>query len=178
MNLALQPVALITGASSGMGNDFALRLIAEGYAVYGVARRVEQMNEIAAAGGKVIAIDVTDDSSMVNAVKRIIREQGRIDVLINKRVCMKKSAAVVIGVGPEKGLGAALCRQFAHEAYLVFAARRTAEKVEAVATAITASGGTAVAVQEKGAEGMLDIERLRKCIGSFIFSHGLRGLKS
>ena len=33
-----QPVALVTGASSGMGRDFALRLLKEGYAVYGAAR--------------------------------------------------------------------------------------------------------------------------------------------
>ncbi|MEP7455036.1 oxidoreductase [Phyllobacterium sp. SB3] len=78
-----KPVALITGASSGMGKDFALRLIAEGYAVYGGARRIERMQEIEAAGGKVIALDVTDDTSMVAAVEEVIRERGRIDVLIN-----------------------------------------------------------------------------------------------
>jgi NAD(P)-dependent dehydrogenase (short-subunit alcohol dehydrogenase family) len=83
MNTTEKPVALITGASSGMGKDFALRLIAEGYVVYGAARRTERMSDIEAAGGKVIAMDVTDDASMVNCVDRIIREQGRIDVLIN-----------------------------------------------------------------------------------------------
>lgn len=38
------PVALVTGASSGMGKDFALRLLEEGYAVYGAARRVERID--------------------------------------------------------------------------------------------------------------------------------------
>lgn len=78
-----QPVALVTGASSGMGRDFALRLLKEGYAVYGVARRVERMADLASAGCSVIALDVTDDASMVAAVDQIIREMGRIDVLIN-----------------------------------------------------------------------------------------------
>ena len=83
MNKNQKPVALITGASSGMGKDFALRLIAEGYTVYGAARRVERMKDIEAAGGMVVALDVTDDQSMVDAVTRIVGEQGRIDVLIN-----------------------------------------------------------------------------------------------
>lgn len=76
-------VALITGASSGMGKDVALRLIAEGYVVYGGARRIDRMRDIEASGGRVIALDVTNDLSMVAAVDRIIHEQGRIDILIN-----------------------------------------------------------------------------------------------
>jgi NAD(P)-dependent dehydrogenase (short-subunit alcohol dehydrogenase family) len=83
MNSKKRPVALITGASSGLGMDFALRLIKEGYTVYGAARRVDRMNEIEAAGGLTLALDVTDDRSMVDAVARILDEQGRIDVLIN-----------------------------------------------------------------------------------------------
>ena len=49
MNIGPKPVVLVTGASSGMGKDFALRLISEGYVVYGAARRVERMSDIAAA---------------------------------------------------------------------------------------------------------------------------------
>jgi NAD(P)-dependent dehydrogenase (short-subunit alcohol dehydrogenase family) len=66
-----------------MGKDFALRLLSEGYAVYGAARRVEKMRDIEVTGGVALAMDVTDDVTMVNAVDRIMREQGRIDVLIN-----------------------------------------------------------------------------------------------
>jgi NAD(P)-dependent dehydrogenase (short-subunit alcohol dehydrogenase family) len=78
-----QPVALVTGASSGMGRDFALGLLAEGYAVYAAARRIERMADLSSAGCHVLALDVTDDSSMVAAVDQIIRERSRIDVLIN-----------------------------------------------------------------------------------------------
>jgi NAD(P)-dependent dehydrogenase (short-subunit alcohol dehydrogenase family) len=78
-----KPVALITGASAGMGKDFALRLLSEGYVVYGAARRMERMRDIETAGGIALAMDVTDDATMVVAVDRIILEQGRIDVLIN-----------------------------------------------------------------------------------------------
>jgi NAD(P)-dependent dehydrogenase (short-subunit alcohol dehydrogenase family) len=83
MTVGTKPVALVTGASSGMGKDFALRLLSEGYCVYGAARRIERMQDIEAAGGIALAMDVTDDATMVAAVDRIIREQGRIDVLIN-----------------------------------------------------------------------------------------------
>lgn len=83
MTMNGKPVALVTGASSGMGKDFVLRLISAGYCVYGAARRVERMGDIEAAGGKVLAMDVTDDVTMVAGVQRIIAEQGRIDVLIN-----------------------------------------------------------------------------------------------
>jgi NAD(P)-dependent dehydrogenase (short-subunit alcohol dehydrogenase family) len=78
-----KPVVLITGASSGIGKDFALRLLKDGYAVYGAARRVDRMNDIVEAGGIALAMDVTDEVSMVTGVNRIIREHGRIDVLIN-----------------------------------------------------------------------------------------------
>lgn len=83
MTIKTKPVALITGASSGMGKDFALRLLSQGYTVYGAARRIERMQDIEAGGGIPLAMDVTEDATMVAAVDRIIREQGRIDVLIN-----------------------------------------------------------------------------------------------
>lgn len=83
MNTPERRVALVTGASSGMGKDFALRLIAEGYVVYGAARRIDRMADIEAGGGKAVFLDVTDDGSIMSCVDQIIREQGRIDVLIN-----------------------------------------------------------------------------------------------
>lgn len=83
MNISAKPVALVTGASSGIGKDFAHRLIDEGYVVYGAARRTDRMDGIKAAGGHVIALDVTDDTSIIACVTQILSEQNRIDVLIN-----------------------------------------------------------------------------------------------
>jgi len=54
--------------------------------------------------------------------------------------------AIVVGVGPEVGLGGALCKRFAHEGLHVFVAGRTPEKVEKVAEAIRSGGGRATAV--------------------------------
>jgi NAD(P)-dependent dehydrogenase (short-subunit alcohol dehydrogenase family) len=83
MSFEDRPVALATGASSGMGKDFALRLISAGYVVYGAARRVERMKDIDSDGGTALSMDVADDATMVAAMDRIIAERGRIDVLIN-----------------------------------------------------------------------------------------------
>jgi len=76
-------VALVTGASSGIGERTALRLHEAGFEVYAVARRVERMQALADAGVHVFAMDVTDDASMTAGVQRIVDEQGRIDVLVN-----------------------------------------------------------------------------------------------
>ncbi len=76
-------VALVTGASSGIGESAALRLNELGYTVYGAARRVERMKGLAGAGVHVLAMDVTDAESMADGVRRIIDEHGRIDVLVN-----------------------------------------------------------------------------------------------
>lgn len=54
--------------------------------------------------------------------------------------------AVVVGVGAERGLGAALCRRFAAEGHHVLVAGRTAPKIAAVAAAIVADGGKATPV--------------------------------
>ena len=59
---------------------------------------------------------------------------------------MNDLTAIVVGVGSEQGLGAALCRRFAAEGYHVFVAGRTREKIDAVAHAITISGGSAEGV--------------------------------
>ena len=54
-----------------------------------------------------------------------------------------KSSAVVVGVGAERGLGAALCRRFAAEGYHVLVAGRTPEKITQVTKTICETGGSA-----------------------------------
>ncbi|MDN7675548.1 oxidoreductase [Burkholderia oklahomensis] len=76
-------VALVTGASSGMGKAFAKALLAEGMAVYAAARRVEQMADLAALGATVLKMDVTREADLRAVVERIERETGGADVLIN-----------------------------------------------------------------------------------------------
>lgn len=76
-------VILVTGASAGMGKEFAKELLADGHIVYGAARRVEKMDDIKQAGVKVLAMDVTDEVSVTSGVEKILKAEGRIDVLIN-----------------------------------------------------------------------------------------------
>lgn len=76
-------VALVTGASSGIGEATALRLRGLGFTVYGVGRRVDRMQVLADRGVRVLAMDVTDEDSMVGGIKQIVAEAGRIDVLVN-----------------------------------------------------------------------------------------------
>lgn len=56
---------------------------------------------------------------------------------------MSKPSAVVVGVGAERGLGAALCRRFAQGGYHVLVAGRTAAKINKVAETIISAGGSA-----------------------------------
>jgi NAD(P)-dependent dehydrogenase (short-subunit alcohol dehydrogenase family) len=79
----LAKIVLITGASSGIGEEAVKLLLAAGHTVYAGARRLEKMSSLAAAGAHLLALDVTDEASMTAAVHIVLQETGRIDVLIN-----------------------------------------------------------------------------------------------
>ena len=76
-------VALVTGASAGIGKQLVRRLLREGWTVYGAARRVEQMADIAAEGARVLRMDVADEASMTSGVQQLLAAEGRIDALVN-----------------------------------------------------------------------------------------------
>ena len=79
----MKKVILITGASSGIGKDTAISLIKHGHVVYGAARRLEMMQDIIQAGGHAIKMDILKERNIDDVVNQIIKEQNRIDVLIN-----------------------------------------------------------------------------------------------
>ena len=79
----MNKVILITGASSGIGKNTALSLIKDGHVVYGVARRLEMMQDIIQAGGHAIKMDILKERNIDDVVNQIVKEQNRIDILIN-----------------------------------------------------------------------------------------------
>src|SRR5579864_5883437 len=82
-------VALVTGASSGIGEATAVALADAGAAVALVARREERLRTLAAAiaerGGRaeIIAADITDASQARDSVERTVSQLGRLDVVVN-----------------------------------------------------------------------------------------------
>lgn len=83
---SIKPVALVTGANQGVGNEIARALAANGYIVYVGSRKMENGEKAAAAIGenaKAILVDVTRQATIDAAVERIGKEYGRIDLLVN-----------------------------------------------------------------------------------------------
>src|SRR5207248_2520549 len=78
---------LVTGCSSGIGRATAERLArigrGRGWSVYATARRLDAIDDLAAAGCRLLQLDVTDDASMTAAVKAVEDESGAVDVLVN-----------------------------------------------------------------------------------------------
>lgn len=78
-------VALVTGASSGLGARFAKVLHAAGATVVVSARRAERLDALVAglAGARAIACDVADASQRQDLVDQVIAEFGKVDILVN-----------------------------------------------------------------------------------------------
>ena len=73
-------VALVTGASSGIGEATALRLAEAGYKVFGTSRRRTSASR---ASFEMLPLDVTSDASVNAVVAEVIRREGRLDLLVN-----------------------------------------------------------------------------------------------
>jgi NAD(P)-dependent dehydrogenase (short-subunit alcohol dehydrogenase family) len=74
------PVALVTGASSGVGRATAAALAARGYRVFGTSRNP---SGDAAPGVAMLSLDVRDDTSVAACVAAVTARAGRIDLLVN-----------------------------------------------------------------------------------------------
>src|SRR5438874_10133487 len=84
-------IALVTGASSGIGKETAERLATAGYKVYGTSRRGAQTGERSFG---MLPLDVTSDASVEAAVNELMRLEGRVDLLVNNAIfCVAPAGA-------------------------------------------------------------------------------------
>ena len=81
MKAGTDRVALVTGASSGIGDAAARQLLDAGFTVYGTSRRATAGEQC--AGVVFLPLDVTDDESVAAAVSEVLYRSGRIDVLVS-----------------------------------------------------------------------------------------------
>ena len=85
----MQKVALVTGSSSGIGFEACLELAKDGYHTFASMRDIKKGEEIEAIAKKenlpidVIQLDVNNEESIVSAIKKVVSDGGRLDVLVN-----------------------------------------------------------------------------------------------
>ena len=85
----MQKVALVTGSSSGIGFESCIALAKDGYHTFASMRNIKKAGEIEAIAKKenlpidVIQLDVDNEESIVSAIKQIVSDGGRLDVLVN-----------------------------------------------------------------------------------------------
>jgi NAD(P)-dependent dehydrogenase (short-subunit alcohol dehydrogenase family) len=90
---------IITGCSSGIGQATAARLAKSGdWTVYATARRTETLADLEGAGCRPLALDVTDEASMVAAVDIVKAESGTIDALVNNAGYSQSGASETLDV--------------------------------------------------------------------------------
>ncbi|WP_129658460.1 SDR family oxidoreductase [Rothia uropygialis] len=87
-------IAVVSGASSGIGRETARQLAEQGWTIYAVARRLERLEELAKETGVIPhSLDVTDREAVEELAERVIEEQGTVDALLN-------ISGAAIGVDP------------------------------------------------------------------------------
>lgn len=85
----MEKVALVTGSSSGIGLETALSLARDGYHTFASMRNTEKAGELQHAAKKenlpieVIELDVDKEESVISAIKKVVEDGGRLDVLVN-----------------------------------------------------------------------------------------------
>lgn len=78
-----QPVALVTGATSGIGEATARRLQAKNHLVFAVGRNPRALDALRSRGFQARALDVTDEAAVTRLIDEINTEHGSVDVLVN-----------------------------------------------------------------------------------------------
>src|SRR5438132_9138599 len=95
-----KPVALVTGASSGIGKAASLALVEAGFEVVGTSRKASGVAQ--RDGVTFLDLDVTSDESVSTVVRRVIERFGRLDVLVNNAGTGAAGAAEESSVGQDQ----------------------------------------------------------------------------
>jgi len=88
-NTSANKVAIVTGSAAGIGYEIAIHLAKNGFRTYASMRSLQKANGITEMANNenlplsLIQIDVTDDISITKAIDTVIKDSGRIDVLVN-----------------------------------------------------------------------------------------------
>jgi NAD(P)-dependent dehydrogenase (short-subunit alcohol dehydrogenase family) len=93
-----QKIALVTGASSGIGRATAKLLAKNGYYVFAAARRMARLEQIRSDCIEPVRLDVTDEEAAQAAINHIMATKGRIDVLINNAALCQLGAVECVSM--------------------------------------------------------------------------------
>jgi NAD(P)-dependent dehydrogenase (short-subunit alcohol dehydrogenase family) len=173
------PTALVTGASTGIGQATAISLARKGYSVRAAMRNpaaAEPLAKVAAEEGLTIAavqMDVDDDGSVTGAVEAVLAAEGRIDVLVNN--------AGVSGGGSVEETPLAAFRAVMETNFfglvrvsqaVIPAMRR--QRSGLIVNISSVAGRTAMAPQASYAASKFAVEALSECLAQEMKAHGVR----
>lgn len=94
----MKKVALVTGASAGMGKDIVKRFLEEGHDVIAVARRLENMEDLKVLGAQTIRMDITKEEDILHVIETIKKDYGRLDILMNNAGYTESGPVEVIDI--------------------------------------------------------------------------------
>ena len=78
-----RPVVLITGCSTGIGRALAEEFNRQDFTVYATARKIEILSDLNKTGIHTLTLDVNNEKNIKQVISQIIKEQGKVDALVN-----------------------------------------------------------------------------------------------
>lgn len=83
LKIFMKKIAIVTGASSGIGKDTALLLSKNGFRVYAIARRIEKLKLIESENIIPVVLDITNSQNVLSSIQKLSQEIESLDLLVN-----------------------------------------------------------------------------------------------